>query len=311
MKKEYTQQEMEQILKGNAEIPLSVNRRIEDTYHKLGLTGNTRKRKSGLSGAADRGPGVGKTSAVHSASVTVHRKKRRAWTAVAAAAALTAGLSLTAFAVVNFMNVRLNDHNGILSYDFQIDPSVSEAHEISVTPTYLPEGYTDTDDDRKWQDADNPDNSITLISYNAAEIYLSEQTGEKLFRNFGEEEYVKTVEIQGIQTDLFLSGSDYTDSAETQKDLFLCSREQGYVVWLISIAEDQLSDDEMIKIAEGLDIRVLDETVPFPTEEEIAQAKAEFEFANSDDVYPDIKTSDIYATGDTIRDQDAFSDGTA
>ena len=37
MKKEYTQSEMEQILRNDAEIPESVDRRMKETYAKLGL----------------------------------------------------------------------------------------------------------------------------------------------------------------------------------------------------------------------------------------------------------------------------------
>lgn len=37
MKKEYTQNEMEQILRNDAEIPESVERRMKETYEKLGL----------------------------------------------------------------------------------------------------------------------------------------------------------------------------------------------------------------------------------------------------------------------------------
>ena len=38
LKKEYTQSEMEQILRNDAEIPESVDRRMKETYAKLGLT---------------------------------------------------------------------------------------------------------------------------------------------------------------------------------------------------------------------------------------------------------------------------------
>ena len=41
MKKEYTQNEMEQILRNDAEIPESVDRRMKETYEKLGLVENT------------------------------------------------------------------------------------------------------------------------------------------------------------------------------------------------------------------------------------------------------------------------------
>ena len=41
LKKEYSQQDVERILKSNAQIPESVDERIRDTYRELGLIGNT------------------------------------------------------------------------------------------------------------------------------------------------------------------------------------------------------------------------------------------------------------------------------
>lgn len=38
MKKEFSQEEMEQILKNDAVIPTSVDEKIKETYDKLGLT---------------------------------------------------------------------------------------------------------------------------------------------------------------------------------------------------------------------------------------------------------------------------------
>ena len=40
LKKEYTQNEMEQILRNDAEIPESVDRRMKETYEKLGFAEN-------------------------------------------------------------------------------------------------------------------------------------------------------------------------------------------------------------------------------------------------------------------------------
>ena len=71
MKKEYSQQDVERILKSNAQIPESVDERIRDTYRELGLIGNTGRKSTGKR--------------------TVHRKKRKVWVAVAAAAVLTTG----------------------------------------------------------------------------------------------------------------------------------------------------------------------------------------------------------------------------
>lgn len=55
MKRIYSQEDMERILKSNIEIPDSVEQKINDTYQNLGLTDKNRsrrvhKRKKYLSG---------------------------------------------------------------------------------------------------------------------------------------------------------------------------------------------------------------------------------------------------------------------
>ena len=91
MKKEYTQSEMEQILRNDAEIPESVDRRMKETYAKLGLVEST----GGAEGSDKKETGRRK----------VRRRRPRAWVSVAAAAAVIAGLGLTAFAAARALNV--------------------------------------------------------------------------------------------------------------------------------------------------------------------------------------------------------------
>ena len=121
MKKEYSQQDVERILKSNAQIPESVDERIRDTYRELGLIGNTGRKSTGKR--------------------TVHRKKRKVWAAVAAAAVLTTGLGVTVFAVSQLMNADLKETEDGLIYEISIAPETKEAHDVKVTPTYVPEGF--------------------------------------------------------------------------------------------------------------------------------------------------------------------------
>ena len=102
MKKEYSQQDVERILKSNAQIPESVDERIRDTYRELGLIGNTGRKSTGKR--------------------TVHRKKRKVWAAVAAAAVLTTGLGGTVFAVSQLMNADLKETEDGLIHEISIAP---------------------------------------------------------------------------------------------------------------------------------------------------------------------------------------------
>ena len=70
MKRIYSQEEMERILKSNVEIPDPVEQKINDTYRNLGLTDKNRSRR-------------------------IHRRKKKAWMTIAAAAALIAGAAYT------------------------------------------------------------------------------------------------------------------------------------------------------------------------------------------------------------------------
>ena len=97
MKKEYTQSEMEQILRNDAEIPESVDRRMKETYAKLGLVEST----GGAEGRDKKEAGRRK----------VRRRRPRAWVSAAAAAAVIAGLGLTAFAAARALNVTVKEEN--------------------------------------------------------------------------------------------------------------------------------------------------------------------------------------------------------
>ncbi|MFR5321581.1 MAG: hypothetical protein ACLTGQ_09815 [Mediterraneibacter gnavus] len=66
--------------------------------------------------------------------------------------------------------------------------------------------------------------------------------------------------------------SEYVDSEKTNKSLYLFNEEEGYGIHIQSTSD--LSKEEIEKVAEGLKVTVLDETVPYPSEEEI-QAEIE------------------------------------
>ena len=86
MKREYSQEDVERILKGEAKIPQSVDERIQKTYRELGL----KEDKAAIKGRQ-----------------SVRRRSRKAWVAVAAAAVLTAGLGVTVFAVGQLLKADL------------------------------------------------------------------------------------------------------------------------------------------------------------------------------------------------------------
>ena len=273
MKEIYSQEEMERILKSSVEIPDPVEQKINDTYRDLGL--------------ADK-----------SGSRTVRKRKRKAWVTIAAAAALVAGLGVTVYAAGQFFSAQLTQEGDKLTYSLAIDPAEKEAHEIQVTPGYVPEGYVYQEEgpyESKWYNEETG-GSMSVIPYNAAELYeISQTQDDPLHAPFNEDSFVKTVDIQGMSVDIFSSEGDYIDSDETIQNIFVFNEEWGYAVH-VYLDGPNLADDEAVRVAEGLDIEVLDTTVPYPTEEEIAAINEE-----NQRIENEIKNAASGITDDSIR----------
>ena len=275
MKQIYSQEEMERILKSNVEIPDPVEQKINDAYRDLGFTDESRSHR-------------------------IHRRKKKAWGTIAAAAALIAGLGVTVYAAGQFFHAQLTQKDEKLTYSLTIDPSEKEAHEIRVTPGYVPEGYVYQEDGpygSKWYNEETQ-GSMSIIPYNASELYEMSRTQEDPLPVFGKDSLIESVDIQGMNVDIFSDDGDYIDSEETIQNIFVFNEEWGYAVhvWLNGPG---LADDEAVKVAEGLDIEVLDTTVPYPTEEEITAINEE-----NQRIEEEIKKASTSITDDSIRGLD-------
>lgn len=209
---------------------------------------------------------------------------------------------------ISFVSARLTENGDYLTYALNVDPSEKEAHEIRVTPGYVPEGYvyqTDGPYESKWYN-EKTEGSMTIIPYNAAELYLESRTSDSALQvAINKDSYIKTIEIQGMNVDIFTQeNTDYIDSDDTQQDLYLFNEEWGYAVHVYLDGTD-LAADEAEKIAEGLEIEVLESTVPYPTEEEIAELNREHEEANEEAAASTIVSGDrIRGINDTLSFDD-------
>ena len=271
MKKIYSQEEMEQILKQNIDIPDIVERRIRETYEKLDFP----------SGSVNTGS---------------HRKTRKPWKVIAAAAALIAALGATAFAATRFFSAYLTENGEDLSYSINIDPAQKDAHEIHVTPAYVPDGYSceGTDGFLYWYN-EAAGSFLSVIPYNAADLYKMSRTMDEALPSFSRDTYIETVTIRDMDVDIFNNDSDYyIDSKNARQDIFLFNNEWGYAVHVCLIGPD-LPEQEALKVAKKLDIEVLDTTVPYATDEEIARINAE-----NKQITETIQASSVIS-GNTIR----------
>lgn len=278
MKKEYSKKEIERILTSEVEIPDRVNKGIADAYNEIGMESKVTMR---------------------------YAKKHRVWTAVAAVAALVAGLSIVTVAANKFLSANLVDkEDDKVGYDLQVDRE-KEAHEIKVEVTYVPEGYEFAEDGPyagKWRN-EAKDKSMLVEGFNAADLDRMERINGAAFNDYPRDEHMKNLEISGMKTDVFVSDSFYTDSDDTAKNIYLFNEEFGYGIWIS--CNDNLPADELIKVAEGLKVTVLDSVVPYATDEEIEKDKGgsdSMEAAEEAYNQAGVSRDAIYEIGQEIKD---------
>lgn len=266
MKRIYSQEEMERILKSSVEIPDSVEEKIQDTYRNLGLTEKISSRNRNIS------------TSCHPADLHAsHSKKKKGWLTIAAAAVLAAALGVTVYAAGQFFSAQLAQSGDNLNYSLNINPEEKKAHEIRVTPGYVPKGYIYQEEgpyESKWYNEET-EGCMAVIPYNAAQLYeISRTQDNPLHTPFTKDSFIKTVDIRGMTADIFSSEGDFIDSDKTLQNIFVFNEEWGYAVHIYLDGSD-LADDEAVRIAEGLNIEVLNTTVPYPTDQEIAAISEE------------------------------------
>ena len=279
MKKEFDK-EVKKKLREEVTVPKCVDEGIQRAYDMIGISGEKK----------------------------VIRRRKRIWPAAAAVAALTAGISITAVAVNYYLKVHLKEEGQVLKYYVEVDKEQKEAHQIEVNPTYLPKGFeaeqAEEGAPKKIYGTVEGD-SISIISYNAAELYRMSQLEENVFVEYRKDSYTA---VEGEQKlDLFTRKNEKVDSDREITDVYLFSEEEGYGVWIWS--ESSLEQEELVKIANGLEITVLEETVPYPSEAEIAEerekdkdaakkAEADQEYRSSNGVSEEL----VYQVGEEVKD---------
>ncbi len=249
MKKEYTQSEMEQILRNDAEIPESVDRRMKETYAKLGLT---------------------------------------------------------AFAAARALNVTVKEENGKAVQQVSVEPTKKEAHKIEVTAGYVPEGYVYQEEGPhtgKYHN-DATDGGMTIVPLNAAEVYWHTMLGDGwIDAIYDEDAFAGTTELNGTTVNLFREESNYVDDNTVSQNAYLFNEEEGYVVWVYLDGID-LPEDEALKVAQNLQVTILDETVAYAADEEIEAAKEEI--ASYVPAPAIIESSRVHRIGDVITAPDSI-----
>lgn len=277
MKRTYTDQEIVRILNQELEIPDKVNQGMQEAYRKLGMEKQGR---------------------------TVFVRRRRMWRALMVAAALTAGSSMAVLAASKFLSANLVKESDSVKYDLTVDQT-REAHEVEVKPTYMPKGYLWADGDKsssggKWRNDETGD-MITIWAKNAAELDAQVRLGDTEYLTPGlkEDDLKKEIEINGMKMVMFQSDGDYIESVDTRKKVMLFNEEEGYLIEIFN--DSTLPMEEIEKIAEGLDIRVLDSTVPYMTDKEIEEILADREASREDSAPVVLSDNVFFPVGQELR----------
>lgn len=276
MSREYSKKEIKKILSDDLKLPESVEERIQDTYQMLGVNEKVSMR---------------------------YTKKRRWMVGFAAAAVMVAGTSVVVVAANKFLSAELMKEDEKVKYELHVDRE-KEAHEIKVTAGYLPEGYELKEDGPYGGKIHNDETGggITILPMNAAELDEAIRLGSNGYLEFDDEDYVKEIDLNGQKANVFASDGFHVDSDKSIKMVFLFNEEHGYGVEVWS--ESDLTQEEIIKVAEDLKIEVLDSVVPYKTEEELAEMKESTEKYAAEDAarYKEGVSADhIFSIGDEIQ----------
>lgn len=187
MKREYSKEEMEQILRGEAKIPKRVDEKMQDAYRQIRQNAQQQDQEN------MQESGQEKTS----------RKKRqgrvRGWKVVLAAATLSLGASFVVVAANKFLQANLVEKDETVQYEIQVNKE-QEAHQITAEPTYIPDGYVYSEDGPyggKWHN-EATDGTITVITYNAAQLDEMSRLGndEELLK-YKKDSHLDQLEISG------------------------------------------------------------------------------------------------------------------
>lgn len=278
MGKNYSEQEMQEILKKDVKIPKKVERKMQETYRQLG---------------------VQKVLPIR------YRSGRKIWRAVAAVAVLVVGGSVGVMAASHFLSVNRVHKAGNMVYEVQIDRE-KKAHAIEVKTTYMPEGYVyqkSGPHGGKWHN-EKDNTGISIFSYNAAELDRMTRTGASIdFLDYGKDTTLKEMMIGNQKVDVYTGGPIYSDSDKTAKKLYLFNEEEGYGIWIYS--DGNFSAEELVKVAEGLEVKILEEVVPYASNAEIAKEKEANETAKKmKDKYfgQEIPAEVVYQIGEEVCD---------
>lgn len=193
---------------------------------------------------------------------------RRKRLTVACAVGLAAALSLTAAALGGYFTKTVQEEGDLLTYTFQVDYDLVP-HKVDYACSYIPDGWQEVEDSNHYSRTgayDDPSGiSIMLVTANT----LRDGESSDLL-TLSDVKSVEHTKIGGVEADVITRSYDperFTSVYDKVINLF--HPEEGFVANLC--CTNDLSMEELIKVAEGLSFTVTEETLPYPTDEELEE----------------------------------------
>lgn len=279
MSKRYSQEEMKRILRQDIGTSDITEQKIQEAYAFIRSTGN-------MPAQIKRRPAFKK------------------WMVLAAAVGLLGVSSVTALAINGFFTHESVQEEDSLTYTFEVNYELTP-HVVEITPGYIPEGYEQFEDGSlKYDKEGYRQNGISLGVVTANFL-----DAESTFLDVDDVKSVEDTVINGMDAQLITR--NYDPERETRcfdKRIYLFNEEEGYVG--IVFGGNDLTMEELVKVAESLTFTVTDEELEYESSEEKEAQKAAYlayEQEQKEIQEYGVPQEYIYQVGDTFNYQYDFA----
>ena len=275
MHRDYTESEINRILSQDLDSPDVIEEAIQGAYSQI------REQAAAGQGESKVIRPEWKDMATDSrkgSDMKGNRKKtwrrRSFWPATAA---VLVASTVTVMAMTGVFTRNVEEKGDALTYTFDVDYTLT-THAVKVTANYIPDGYHHyMEEEYKYTKDDSGRNGISIITDQADT--LARDGGESLSIS-GNVESIEHTQINGMEADVITLSYDEEAVTKTfDKRIYLFDEMDGCVVEIYG--GNDLSMDELIKVAEGIEITVSDEEVTVMSPEEIESEKDEEEALQS------------------------------
>lgn len=272
MKKRYSKKEMKQILRQELEISVLIEQKIQDAYNQI-------RQRSG-----------------YQVSGKVRHGHFGRYAAVAAVMGLLGVSSATALAISGFFEKTVEEKGDTLSYEFQVNYELTPTV-VTMEAGYIPEGYEQVET-YKYDKEGYRQNGISLAV--ATADYLD------VYQDSLNVDLVKNLEkttINGAEAHLITI--DYDQERVTRcfdKRIYLFHPEEGFVG--IIYGGNDISMDELEKVAEGITYTKTEEPLVFLSEEEKAAKEESVRHSQENEqtiLETGVPAEYVFQIGDTIN----------